>query len=162
MKMIKYIGILLLSGSISCYGVIISSRIMQAFRLRSEITELLQSIERSIVYGKAPINTVICDFNTPELKKTEFCKRICDCDNPEQVIEETLSILSGEDKKILLSFFTCLGKTRSIEDVKKNCRHVTDYFEKTQTESVSSISSKAVLYRKISLISALLVAIIFI
>jgi len=63
---------------------------------------------------------------------------------------------------MLITFFSRLGKSQSSECEMQNCRFIIDYFEKTQPENEKEISAKASLYKKISIISALLAAIILI
>ncbi len=162
MQIIKYAGIILLSGSISCYGAIISARLKETYLVRNEIIALLKNIERGIIHGKIPAALSLRECPDGRLKASGFCQKILDGEDPKAVIEESLSALSKEDKKMLTSYFSRLGKSQSSEYELQSCRLIIDYFEKTQTQSEKDISAKASLYKKISIISALAAAIIFI
>lgn len=162
MQIIKYMGIILLSGSVSCFGVILSSRLKQVYRLRTEVISLLKDIERGIIHGRIPVSVILRDFPDGKLRQTGFCQRIMKLQNPYSAVEESLAIFSDEDKKMLVGFFSQLGKSGSSECERQNCRYIIDYFEKTQPVSEGEITEKASLYRKISATFALLTAIILI
>ncbi len=162
MQIIKYAGIILLSGSISCYGAIISDRLKETYLIRNEIITLLKNIERGIIHGRIPVALSLRECPDGRLKASGFCQKILNSENTKAVIEESLSALSKEDKKMLVSFFLRLGKSQSSECELQSLRFIIDYFEKTQSQSEKDISTKASLYKKISIISALVAAIIFI
>ena len=70
--MIKIIGILILSSSISVYGTLCSSALKEAIRLRYEIIQLLKSIQNGIRYGSVPIDRIINDRKFPLIEKSNF------------------------------------------------------------------------------------------
>ena len=160
--MIKYIGILILSCSLSVYGAILSDSLKQSHNLKKEITELLRNLERNILYGSKSCVEIIRECNLPLLTKSGFTDAFSGCDNAELTISTYLSSLSANDRQMLGEFFSRLGKSAFCEYELKNLRYYLDYFEKTLEDSEKNVNSKVILYKKIGLIAGILAAIIFI
>ena len=160
--MIKIIGILILSSSISVYGTLCSSALKEAIRLRYEIIQLLNSIQNGIRYGSVPIDRIINDRKFPLIEKSNFYDLYNSGGNMQDIIGECFKSLSKEDKDMLLSFFTTIGKTAYSEKEINLCFYYVDYFEKTQAEREKDTASKVLLYKKIGIVSGILCAIIFI
>ena len=160
--MLKYIGVFILSASISAYGSFLSSSIKGSCSLRKEVLQLLKDIERAIKYGNGQIIEIVRNCKSPYLTKCGFCTSIYNTTNAETAIATTLSALSEKDMEMLTDYFSKLGKTAFTELELKNCTYYIDYFEKTQNEYEKEVETKSLLYKKLGLIIGILTAIIFI
>ena len=160
--MIKYIGIFILSCSISVYGVILSNSLKEKLALKKEITFLLRNIERNIIYKSKSCIETVRQCGLPLLEKSGFCKSFSGCDSAVTTTNTHLSALDDEDRKMLCEFFSRLGKSSLGEYELQNLRYYLDYFEKSLTESEKNINTKIMLYKKIGLLAGILAAIILI
>lgn len=160
--MIKYIGIFILSCSISLYGAVLSNILKEKHAIKKEITILLKKIERSILYNSKSCIDTVRQCNLPMLEKSGFCKNFSGCDDANIVINTHLSILDAEDRNMLCEFFSKLGKSSFCEYELKNLKYCLDYFEKSLADSEKNVNTKVILYKKIGLLAGILAAIIFI
>lgn len=162
MTMFKYIGIFILSASISAYGALKASTLKTELGARAEIILLLRSIERCIQYGGNSLESTIKNCPCHKLKKLGVLDELSNFESTSDLPENSLLFLSENDKKEFVSFFLTLGKSAKSEIELKKCRYLINYFESTQKDSEKNTETKANLYRKIGLITGIMAAIIFI
>lgn len=160
--MLKYIGIFILSLSVSAYGAVLSKQMKDTHELRSEITTLLRNIEHGIKYGSKPLSDILAECNLQRLGKSGFIYSLISEQNIKEAIDASLNGLTKEEKHKLYNFFTSIGKSTNSERELVLCRSYIEDFEAFEKKSLQEISTKATLYKKIGIICGIMAAIIFI
>lgn len=159
---IKYLGILAISCAISVFGAIKASEIKHKSEARKEILHFLMHVETGIKYGSSSLAEIYDSFKSDLLDKCGFTNIIRQGPPYTFSVEGSFSELSKEENSYLSEFFTKIGKSYSREEEIKLCRYYISVFELFYEESKKNDKSKAVLYRKLGIICALLAAIILI
>lgn len=159
--MLKYIGILILSLSVSAYGALLSKNLCDTHELRKEICSLIKNIEHGIRYGSKPTAEIISACKLKNLEKSGFITALLSGENEGAVIQSHLKMLTDEEKERLTSFFTNLGKSSYRESELDFCREYLEYFENFEKVSEKEVKEKSLLYKKIGIICGILTAIIF-
>lgn len=160
--MLKYIGIAILSSSVSVYGAILAKQLKDTHALRSEVVELLKSIELGIKYGSKPIRDILVECNLTNIKKSGLITSLISGQSARDAIENSLKALTTTEKNKLCEFFESIGKSTYSENELIICRSYIEFFENSIKMSGREISLKAMLYKKIGIICGILAAIIFI
>ena len=70
--MIKYVGIILVSGALSMYGSLIANKVLNTGKQRRAIIELLYCIKNGVAFGKVPLENIFASFENPILEKCGF------------------------------------------------------------------------------------------
>lgn len=159
--MLKYIGIFLISVSVSAYGAVLSRQLKDALAIRKEITVLLKSIEHGIKYGSKPISEILSGCTLHNLRKCGFIDALAD-NSIEFATETYLGILTQDERKKICDFFNNLGRSSYREKELEYCKGFIEYFENCERSSEKEVAAKAVLYSKIGIICGILAAIILI
>ena len=159
--MIKYAGIIVISCAISLFGAIKASEVNQKTKLRAEILRLICHIEAGIKYGSFHLSEIFGSFKSDLLEKNGFMTEIrSGCTDTGKIIESTLSALSTEEKTKLSQFFSQLGKSYCREEEISLCKYYISSLKSIYEANEKKDKAKAVLYKKLGIICALLTAII--
>ena len=160
--MFKYIGILLISVSVSAYGTVMSKNIKKATAVRQEICQLLKEIENGIRYGSRPVIETVRSINLPLLSASGFITALSDENLPQNAVNSYLGMISQQEKEKLYEFFSKLGKSTYKEKELTLCSSCIVFFENILKQSLKESASKELLYKKIGIIGGILAAIILI
>ena len=93
-SMIKFIGILLLSSSVSIYGTFMSRKVKHTQYIREDIFLLLKAIERDIKYGCIPLSRIIFSFRPKTQSVADFIDELSQGKNPSDITDTCLSLLT--------------------------------------------------------------------
>ena len=160
--MIKYAGIIAISCAISIFGAVKASDIKQRSEIRREILRFLSHIESEIKYGASPLSEIYFSFKSDLFDKCGFTNALKQGCLYSELIYNTLSDLSSEEKSKLSEFFSKIGTSYSRDEEISLCRYYISVFESFYETNEKSDKAKAVLYKKLGIICALLTAIILI
>ncbi len=160
--MLKYIGILLVSGAISLYGAHLSVLRRQNAALRAELLELLVRIKNGIENGGLPLADIYAGFNGGITEKRGFC-RVLKSGVPDafaRALDEVRAFLPEEYIKIYTALAENLGKSgfRKAE-CEALTRAIAD-LSALEKKYVAKDDAKCVLYRKLGVLCGLLAALI--
>lgn len=160
--MLKYIGILLVSGAISLYGAHLSVLRRQNAALRAELLELLVRIKNGIENGGLPLADIYAGFNGGITEKRGFC-RVLKSGVPDafaRALDEVRAFLPEEYIKIYTALAENLGKSgfRKAE-CEALTRAIAD-LSALEKKYAAKDDAKCVLYRKLGVLCGLLAALI--
>ncbi len=160
--MLKYIGILLVSGAISLYGAHLSVLRRQNAALRAELLELLVRIKNGIENGGLPLADIYARFNGGITEKRGFC-RVLKSGVPDafaRALDEVRAFLPEEYIKIYTALAENLGKSgfRKAE-CEALTRAIAD-LSALEKKYAAKDDAKCVLYRKLGVLCGLLAALI--
>ena len=160
--MLKYIGILLVSGAISLYGAHLSVLRRQNAALRAELLELLVRIKNGIENGGLPLTDIYAGFNGKITEKRGFC-RVLKSGVPDafaRALDEVRAFLPEEYIKIYTALAENLGKSgfrkAECEALTRTIADITVLEKKYAAQD----EAKCVLYRKLGVLCGLLAALI--
>ena len=160
--MIKFLGILLLSTSISIYGTFLSRKTKYIQEIRDDIYHLLKAIERDIKYGCIPLSRIIFSFKPKTQCVSDFIKEISQGKNVFDVTDENLSLLDVSEREKIKVFFSATGKSTCSEKELILCKNCLDFFEDNNAKTKKDTDTTAVLYRKLGYLCSILTFIILI
>lgn len=159
---IKYIGLLLVCISASAYGAKMSEAVKLNYKTKVEITEFLKAIERGIKYGGVPIQNILKGYSSPILEKCGLLNSLRYGETDKETIENRLSVLDSSDKTKFCEFILQIGKSTNSGKELIVCRECIDYFENSVNYSEKEAREKSVLFRKLGVVSGILIVIILI
>lgn len=159
---IKYIGLLLICISASAYGAKMSEAVKLSYKTKVEITEFLKAIERGIKYGGVPIQNILKGYTSPMLEKCGLLNSLRHGETKKEKFEEQLSVLGASDKAKLYEFISHIGKSTNSGKELIICRECINYFENSVCYSEKDAREKSVLFRKLGVVSGILIVIILI
>ncbi len=160
--MLKYAGIIIISGAISMYGAYLSSRIIQQKRIRAALLELLVYIKSNIENAALPLETIYKNFSDKHLDKCGFTEKLQSA-RPDALLYalESTDIISGKRIKDL---YTCIAKdigTSPFRKVEADKLSAAISLIRSETEKLDkNDDSKSELYRRLGILSGLLSAIL--
>lgn len=157
--MLKTAGVILISASLALYGVFRSHRIMDRSHLLQEICLFIRNVEQGIRFGGKNLQTILASGSFPILNRAGFTKA---AENSLYRSEAArlLTELNDEEKDNLSSFLINIGKSHYCEKEINLCRMHLAYFEETAEKAAAECRTKASLYRKLGIISAVCCAVI--
>lgn len=162
--MLKYCGIVLVSGAISMYGAYLAGRLGKNRALREALYELLIHIKAGIDYGAAPLSDIFASFQNELLESVGFTPILKDGSHDafRKAIESEVIKLPNEISKLYESLAASLGKS-GLSKVESEL--VARYMSLISTEE-DKLSKKEqvkqVLYRRLGLLCGLFAALLLI
>ena len=158
----KYTGLLLIAISISMYGTKKSSALINTYKIKLEIANLIKTIEHSVKFGAIPIDKALNSYSSPLLEKCGFLDLLRKGNSNTEEIKEVLMQAGYEDSESTCEFFSKIGKSCCCENELILCSKHLAIFEQTLKSDEKEVKEKAQLYKKLSLIISILTIIIFI
>lgn len=162
--MIKYVGIILVSGAFSMYGSLMANKILSIGKQRRAIIELLYCIKNGVTFGKIPLDRIYDSFQSEVLSKCGFIQ-ILKSKYPDALIRafECPGLLLPDNEKSLLYAFACeCGKSPFYENEASLCQRYIEIFEIKEKQQSTDEKNKANLYSRLGLLCGLVCAIILI
>lgn len=151
--MLKIAGIIIVCCSIATLGVFKGDKILERRKIRKELIRMLENIETSILYSGRSIEQILSNFSSEILSKHSFLGKDYRPDT---------TVLSDDERKITEEFFSEAGKSYSRERELRLCRQYIEKLSQLDKRLSKDEETKANLYKKLSLIGAVLIAIILI
>lgn len=162
--MLKYIGLILLSGGIGMYGAYLSSRLKKCGKQRKSIIELMYAIKNGVEYGGIPLDEVFNSFESDVLFSCGFMNMLRskapDCLYNAFMCEGLL--LCEREKKLCLEFAKKCGKSGFSDSEAKLCSRYISLLEALDKESSEKEKSKSLLYTRLGILCGLFAALILI
>ena len=160
--MIKILGLILVSGAVSAYGAYLSSQIRTANILRTEISDFLKHLYNGVKYTATSRERLFSGFSAKNLEKCGFLNILRLKNFSKQDFDESLYLLTAEEKNRLYDFFTNFGRSGFCDKEALFCLEYREYFDDRIKSLKNQDDIRSVLYKKLGIIAALLTAIIFI
>ena len=160
--MLKYIGIILISLSVSMYGTYLSVKIRERKDIRNALLELLIYIKRSIENTYLPLDEIYKNFSNKSLEKIGFTKELCSGKKDAflSAINIANAYLNNKLIELYHSISLSLGKSYSGNlESQKLAGYILMIEEECKTLDKED-NSKRELYRKLGLLCGLFAAII--
>lgn len=162
--MIKYVGIILVSGALSMYGSLIANKVLNTGKQRRAIIELLYCIKNGVAFGKVPLENIFASFESPILEKCGFLVllkskypdalvKACNCEN---------LCLPHDEKNLLCSFASECGKSAFYENEALLCQRYIEIFEQKEKALHTEETNKAHLYSRLGILLGLVLALMLI
>ena len=160
--MIKYIGIIIFCSAVSAYGAYLSHGISHALKIREELLSFIKHIENSIRYTNAPLYSIYASFTSNLLEKCGFTQVLKKESISEKDIDESLYMLSDDEKSLIYEMLQNLGKSHYTEKELSLISGCKAAFEEKSSRRQNDDKVRVLLYKKLGLIAALISAIILI
>ncbi len=162
--MMKYIGIILVSCSVSMYGAVMANKIKNIGKQRRAIIELLYTIRNSIEFGCVSLDKTFSSFHNDVLDKCGFTKILSSPypDALSRAFESDCIILPENERLLLQAFAKECGKSAFSQNETKLCTRYINLMERNETEMLKIEKNKSALYSKLGILCGLLTAIILI
>lgn len=160
--MLKYIGIILFSCSVSAYGAYLSHNISTASKIRHELLSFTKHIENEIKYKNAPLCHAFKVFSSPTLYRYGFLEGIYNNGDYKGVVEETLFLLTKKERALICDMLYSLGKSHFSDKELSTLIYFRQGLEDIFEDSEKIGKERSLLYKKLGLIAALISAIILI
>ena len=160
--MLKYIGILLISGAISLFGAHLAAVRAGNARMRGELLGLLERIQNGIDNGALPLADIYAGFHGDILEKRGFCKALKS--GTPDALSEALTLIAGDLPKecaeTYFSFAASLGKSGFRKTESELVTRFKTNLSALEQTYVAEDTSKCVLYRKLGILCGLFAALI--
>ena len=160
--MIKYLGIMLISSGVFIFGNAKSSELSHAKKLSSELLDLFRTLERELTFENNSKLEIFSHFSGKLLNECGFIDALKHDTNYKVAINSHLYALDKKEKELLIEFFSEFGKSISRKKEADRCKSFIAEFEQAVKQSSILRQNKAILYRKLGIICALMTAVILI
>ena len=160
--MIKYTGIILICSSVIFTGFLLCDRQKCAASILQEILELLKEITRQIKYKKSELLSVYSGFSSKMLSERGFLDDLKNGYDIKKSVNQKLYELSNTQKQHIISFFEKLGKSCQSKNEVELCNLYLDIFKELNDKAQKDYKTTGTLYKKLSIIFALMLMIILI
>lgn len=161
---IKYAGIILVSGGISMIGYHKAFKIKENITTRKALFELVLYIKNCIEEASIPLAHIYSSFENKHLEKVGFTAFIKNNSTSsfEGALETIKYSLSDNMMKIYLSLAKELGKSRSAKNETELLSRYIKLIEKEEEKLIKDDDTKIQLYRKLGILTGLLAALILV
>lgn len=160
--MLKYVGIIIVSGAVSLYGAYLSSGIIQRKKTRAALLELLIYIKSNIENAALPLETIYKNFSDKYLEKSGFIEKLRS-GRPDALyyaLENTDIVFDEGIMELYMGVAKNIG-TSAFKDVEAEKLKSTIPLIKAQTEKLDKYDdSKSELYKKLGILAGLFLAIL--
>lgn len=129
--------------------------------MREEFSDFIRYIESSIKYGGISLERIYSSYSSPLLDKYGFTVALRK-GYTEDLVKNTLFLLSESERTKADEFLRSLGKSRYREKETEHCVCFCAMFEDKAKKLRKEDETKILLYKKLGLIAALMTAVIFI
>lgn len=160
--MLKILGMLFLCSSVCCFGIVLGEKQKTCAKLTEEILDLTNHITRNIKYEKKALNYVYSHYSSPLLEKTGFLEDLRQRNDIRTSVNQNLYTLTDELRENVISFFENLGKSAHSKNELEKCLLYLEIFHEQNEKASREAKAKSLLYKKLGIIFALLLAIILI
>lgn len=160
--MIKYLGIILISSGVFIYGNLKSSELSYAKKLSFELLDFLRTLERELTFENYSKHEIFRQFSGKTLNECGFIDALMFGTDSTDAVNAHLGALDKNEKEILIDFFKEFGKSISRKKEADRCRSFEATFEQAVKQAGNHRQNKALLYRKLGIICALMTAVILI
>ena len=160
--MIKYIGIMLISGALSMYGAFAAARIRTRAAQRKGLIGLLHSIKSGIEFGGAPLEEIYGVFECSALEKSGFCEilRRGSPDSFENAMQCPGLRLGEKEYALFCEYAAKCGKSSSIQNEKQLCERYISLAQNLDDGLCREENSKCALYTRLGVLAGLTAALI--
>lgn len=162
--MIKYIGIILISGASSMYGSLLANKILNTGKQRRAIIELLYAIKNGISFGNVPLESIFESFENPVLSKCGFLS-LLKSKHPDALVRASKCKnlnLPNDEKNLLITFACECGKSPFYENEALLCQRYIEIFEQKDKTVCIEEKNKANLYSRLGLLCGIVFALMLI
>lgn len=159
MIMFKYLGIAMISCSISMYGAYLSNKISMRSKFRSEMIDFIDGIEMSLKYDKKTLFDIYSSIPKKYISDSGFYDALISGGFENWL--KTCDILCDIEKDKLSDFFASIGKSKTADGGISLCQSTKAILIGILDKSEQEDKSKCFLYKKLGLICSLVSAIIF-
>lgn len=160
--MVKYIGILLVSGAISLYGAHLAAVRTEKAKMRGELLELLARIKNGIDNGALPLADIYAGFHGETLEKRGFCTVL-----KSGVPDAFSKALAGVKKDLpeecaanYAALAAVLGKSGCCKTESAQIARYSGILTALEARYAKDDAAKCVLYRKLGALCGLFAALI--
>jgi len=156
--MIRILGIVVFSVSVSLCGFLMSHSLSSKARKRREFIELIYAIKNGIQYGKLSLREIFSSFSGNELKKCGFLKALCENENAsiEEVLTDFPTGLTDKENELIFAFAKECGKSTFSEEEIKNCERYVLLLEALDKQLSSEENTKKLVYGKLGILAGIL------
>lgn len=162
--MIKYAGIILLSGAISMYGAHLSLAVKEKAEMRTALLELVIRIKNEIEIGAVPMNDIFSLYENKYLEKIGFLSAL-KSGKPNafsDAVDTVRSILPESLAKLYVNLAESLGKSRFKTAESEMLARYISQIEAEEKRLAENDLSKIELYRKLGILCGLMTALILV
>ena len=160
--MLNFLGIIFLCSSVCCLGVILGEKQKNASKLTEEILDLAGNITRNIKYEKKPLYYIYTTYSSPMLENRGFLQDLRQGNNIEQSVNNNLYELTKAQREDIISFFNGIGKSTHSKNELEKCNLYLEIFKEQNAAVQKEAKTKSLLYKKLGIIFAIMLAIILI
>jgi len=162
--MIKYIGIILISGAISMYGAYLSYRVRTSAMQRKALLELMIYIKTGVENGPVKLCDIYASFDNKHLEDCGFIK-LLHSPSPgslEKALSESRIRIPENIKSLYIDFSKSIGMSSYKRDAISICERFTGLIKAEEAKISEKEEKKEQLYRKLGLLCGLLSALLLI
>lgn len=163
----KIIGLAVIIISALLFGNFKSNKLKRRISILKESEKLISLIDESTLLNQKSLSDIFCGMQTEAIKLKyidAFRKNIATLNQPqaiEKAIFETDDLLTDDDKIFFSEFYKSLGKNGLKKELEK-IRIFSDKLNKRIDDAEKEYAKKGQLYRKLSTLTGLLIAIFLI
>lgn len=162
--MMKYAGIILLSGAISMYGAYLSNRVKEETAVRKALFDLLLHIKCCVENGALPLDEIYKSFDSKILEKTGFIAKLKGGKSDAFYIALTQSGIrvSEEIRELYLQTAQTVGKSRfRAEEAEQLSRYIS-LIQMREASVMKKDEARQELYKKLGVLCGLLAALLLV
>ncbi len=148
--MLKITGIILICSASAMWGNLLSQKYKRRIALRNELLQFLEHLISGVKYGTATLNELYLTFKAHLLKPNMIKSNIF----------SFLDVLDSKEQKEIICAFNSLGMSKSKDKELMLIERYYTEFENTFKAANQSDKNKSTLYRKLSVITSLILAVI--
>ncbi len=161
---IKYAGIILVSGGISMIGYHKAHKIKENIMTRKALYELVLYIKSCIEEASMPLFHIYALFENKHLEKIGFTEilKVGSTSSFKSALNNAQLYIPDSLMKIYLSLAESLGKSRSAKNESELLSRYIKSIEKEEEKLIKDDETKIQLYKKLGVLTGLLAALILV
>ncbi len=160
--MLRLIGILLISVSLSLYGAYASARLAENAACRAELAELLFAVRTGIDHGALPLAEIYRSFSFRRLARIGFDRVLLAKPDASlaDALEKAKPYLDGDVYELYADFASKLGKSGHVSAESALCDRYGALINEKEKSIRAREDVKRLLYRRLGLLAGLTAALI--
>ncbi len=162
--MMKYAGIILLSGAISMYGAYLSNKVKEETAVRKALYDLLMHIKCCVENGALPLDKIYKSFDNKILEKTGFLANLKSGKSDAFYFALTQSgiRISEEMRELYLQIAQAVGKSRFRAEESEQLSRYMSLIQMREASIMKKDEARQELYKKLGILCGLLAALLLV
>lgn len=162
--MMKYTGIILLSGAISMYGAHLSNKVKEETAVRKALYDLLIHIKCCMENGALPLDKIYKSFDSKVLEKTGFLQKLKSgkSDSFYFALTESSIRISEEIRELYLQIAQAVGKSRFRTEETEQLSRYMSLIQMREAPIMKKDEARQELYKKLGVLCGLLAALLLV